>query len=507
MVDVSYDKIGKIIAAINPDKYYAYKTAGDLKEFKKLIEEDFWKAVEKAEVKTGDSLEGPEFHQLQYDSGTETLEPVYFWILGKLKDFGFINIDKLIDNFSSSPGSGHFAELGARATKMQEEAMKVMQTIGLLVKSLVNIVYDLREFEMRISQYDSAKSEDKNTKEAGILGLKQIWMDNVDIKRGRGSINMLAQDLQFVTIRDAFMIVNSLEEVKKIDLNDRVKRILEPRLQEFLKWKELSETEIRKRFEIEKSYLKSQINSLKLYTRWAKPYLRTASQLENRDLSKSPDLVTAFNTVILQLTLLAKLDYKYKEAAANKELPAFLKNKDLKRKYYSCILVTFMFRGIPQRFGQNYVFGGRVEVEFRAFALNEDELKMLNQKLEESDLNDGLKLAEGMTGEALEQMKSDIEYFLTSKEEKQKMEKESKSSGDINPFFALLGFGEKKDKEKKKKDKEEEKIKEVKSDSYIEGVVRKGAQITANQGCFNTWDVYKKGHDMASHPGPWLDWD
>jgi HD superfamily phosphohydrolase YqeK len=39
-----------------------------------------------------------------------------------------------------------------------------------------------------------------------------------------------------------------------LDLNDRVKRILEPRIAEFLQWKEISEQELRKRFNIEKNY-------------------------------------------------------------------------------------------------------------------------------------------------------------------------------------------------------------------------------------------------------------
>ena len=58
-------------------------------------------------------------------------------------------------------------------------------------------------------------------------------MDNVDIKRGTGSINGLAQQLDFVTIRDAFMSAGSLKDVEKIDLNDRGKRILKPRVGEF----------------------------------------------------------------------------------------------------------------------------------------------------------------------------------------------------------------------------------------------------------------------------------
>src|SRR3989344_1541332 len=119
-------------------------------------------------------------------------------------------------------------------------------------------------------------------------------MDNVDVKKGRGSINMLAQDLNFLTIRDAFMIVNSVEDVEKQDLNDRVKRILKPRMQEFLEWKERSEKELLKRYEIERAYLRSQVAALKLYSGWTKPYLKTAQKLGMKDF-RSPDIVNVFN--------------------------------------------------------------------------------------------------------------------------------------------------------------------------------------------------------------------
>ena len=48
---------------------------------------------------------------LVYDSSSETLEPVYFWILDIMNKRG-LQTEKLVDNFSSTPGSGHFAELG-----------------------------------------------------------------------------------------------------------------------------------------------------------------------------------------------------------------------------------------------------------------------------------------------------------------------------------------------------------------------------------------------------------
>ena len=480
--------ISKIIAAINPSKY-----CDNAKEVKKLLKEkSFWDAVEEAEPKASEE------HILGYDSASESLEPVYFWILDKMNDI-VGDTEKLIDNFVSSPGSGHFSELMSKATRMQEESMKMMQTTGVLIKSMINIIYDLKEFEIRLSQYNYANSKDKAEAEAGLLSLKQIWMDNVDIKRGRGSINMLAQDLQFVMLRDAFMAAKSMESISDIDLNDRVRRMLQARLQEFLQWRELSERELRKRYEIEKTYLKNQLNSLKLYTRWAKPYLKAATQLEQKEAGRAPDIVTAFNTIRFELTLLGKKSVNFSQAVIDKKLPESFRNIELKRKYYSCVLVDFYFRGIPQKVGQHYAFGGKVVVAFRGYALNRDELKMLDEKLDESDLKDSLTLVSGMTDESLRELQEDISYFLKEEKDREELkEKEKKSGGeDANPFSALFGIGgEKKKEENGKKDK----ITEIKADSYVEEMVRKIAEDNVKTICFTLFDVYKKAHGMASHP-------
>lgn len=439
-------------------------------------------------------------HKLVYQSTSETLEPVYFWILDLMNQQAG-KVEKLVDNFTSSPGSGHFSELMGKATRMQEEAMKILGNVNTVIKSMVNIIYDLKEFEIRLSHYKVAASENKEKAESGLLALKQIWMDNVDVKRGRGSINMLAQDLNFVTIRDAFMVAKSDKDVDKLDLNDRVKRILKPRIHEFFEWKKRSGRELRKRYDIEKSYLKSQINALKLYTRWSKPYLKAAAQLEQKELKREPALVNAFNTIILELTLLGKKELDFEQAIIDKRLPESFKKTKLKRKYYSCVLVDFYFRGIPQKAGQHYVFGGRVEVTFRGYALNEDEIKMLEQKLDESDLNDALKLVEGTTTESLEQLREDIEYFLKEEAEKEKAEEKGEAEEDVNPFAALIGRGEKKPKGKGKK--EEKKIIKVRKDNYMEGVVRKATEESAEVTTFRLFDIYKKAHGMASYPSPY----
>jgi len=453
-----------------------------------------------------------EEYNLIYDSTSETLEPVYFWVLDFMNPLFGGNVQKLVDNFASSPGSGHFSELMAKGTKMQEEAMKIMQTVGILIKSLINIVYDLRQFEMALNDYKEARSNDKSKSGAALLALKQKWLDNVDIKRGNTSIKAMAfSQASFATLIDAFMVVDSVDGIKKIDLNDRVKRILEQRVLEFSKWKELSEKEMQKRYHIEKSWLKNQVASLKLYSRWAKPYLKAAEELMMVE-PKSAALVKAFNTITLQLTLFGKKKIDVVDSAQNSELPEDFAKIKFKRDYYYCVLVDLNFRGIPQRAGQHYVFGGRAEVSFKAYTLNDDEIKLLERKLEESDLADALTLVETATTETLGEIKDDLDYFLKDEEERESEESEKASEQDINPFTSLIGMGIKKTKKEKEKKGEEEKEyigstgkelkepKDIKKDNYAESVIRKYAGKKAEETCFTIYDTYKKSHNMASSP-------
>jgi len=462
-------------------------------------------------------LKGPsEEHTIVYDSPGETLEPVYFWILDFMRTMFKGKVEKLADNFTSSPGSGHFAELGARATRMQEEGMKVMGAINTVLKSVINIIYDLKDFEIRLEHYKAAESKDKDKAESGMLALKQIWMDNVDIKRGRGSINMLAQDLQFVTLRDAFMIAKSAEDVEKLDLNDRVKRILKPRIEEFLEWKKRSEAELKKRFNIEKTYLKSQVNSLQLYTNWAKPYLKVAEELGfSESLAKRPDVVNVFNTMVLELAIVGKAKVEIEEEVIAKKLPESFKNVKLKRDYYAFVMVDLVFRGIPNKVGQHYSFGGRVDVRFRGYALNDDEIDLLNEKTKDNDLETALSFIKGATDDSLKEIKEDLDKYLKGEDEKSEEEKKKKEELDVNPFSALFGLGSKKSKEEaeKKKKEDDDKKKEarlkklkgngVEKDSHVEKLVRQVAETSAKEKCFGVFDVYKKAHQMPSHADPY----
>ena len=435
-------------------------------------------------------------HTLVYDSSSETLEPIYFFILDLMNDCGLAP-EKLVDNFTTSPGSGHFSELMGKATAMQQQGSKLMADLNTVLRSVLNIIYDLKEFKIRLQSYDDLNSKDKS--EAARLSLKQIWMDKVDIIKQQSSIKAMALgQAGFQTLIDAFLASKDEKDVNKLDLNDRVKRILLPRIHEFNVWVEHSEKELRKRYEMERTYLKSQVNNLKLYSRWAKPYLKAAQQLEMKESGREAALVKTFNTILLELSLLGKNKLDVKNSALAGDLPTDFQKLKTKRDYYSCILVDFKFRGIPQRAIQqsHYAFGGRAEITFKAYVLNDDELKKIDKELDKSDIEDVLKLIEGTTG-GIEQLQEEINFFL---EEKDEEEEKENSKDDSNPFLALIGHYDKKEKTEKKSQTKEDKDKPLRKDNWIESThLRPFAAAKAIETAFDLFDIYKKAHGMPSY--------
>jgi len=501
--------IHNLIAAISPDTFCDPELK---KEVKKIVKEKGYleaakiaKPIESDVLFDYDSakkdpmsewgLKAPiETHEITYDSAAEGLEPIYFWILDFLNG-PYKEVEKINDNFVSSPGSGHFSELMGKATRMQEESMKLLGSVNTVIKSILGLIYDLKEFKLRLDPYDNYESKNSRERESALMSLKQMWMDNVDIKRGMGSINqMTSGQLQFVTLRDAFMAASSPDSIKKMDLNERVKRILTQRVDEFFKWIKESELALRQRYNIEKNYLRSQVSSVKLYARWIKPYLKAAQKLEQQD-STSAELVTVFNTVLMELTLLAKTSYDPADDVAEGILPNHFENAT-KRKYSPLAIVEFSFRGIPQKVGQHYVHGGKTIIKFTSYALNDQELKVLKEEMDKDDLGEAMKLIQDATEESLEKIEENVKEFLEPTEKESSGKKEE--TEDTNPFTSLFSFL----KTSKKKGKEEDLSKGIKPDSSHEKVIRSQAIIEAREKCFTVFDVYKKAHRMPSHASP-----
>ena len=501
--------IHKLIAAIVPDIYCKQTTKEEkekLKEVKAIAKEKgYIAAAEKAEVVDAayydlvkelsaptpfqlNALKNPiEKHILTYDSFSQALEPLYFWFMDYVgKEFK--NADKVIDNFVTAPGSAQFSEMGQRGTKMQEEAMKMIGLINQIIKAILNIIYDLKEFKLTLEPYDELKSKDQAKITAAYLGLKQKWMDVVDVKRGNASINGMAQQLDFVTLRDAFMMIDSLKRIDELDLNDRVKRILKIKFSDFDRWLTQSESELKKRYDIEKIYLKSQVNSVKLYARWMKPYLRAAKLLEQR-ATPTIALVNSFNTTLLELSIIAEGKFKPEAFVWNNDLPkSFL--TITKKKYMPITIIEFKFISSPERIGQGgYGFRGKVVIEFTSYALTDAELKVLKAELEKDDLGDLISMTEGVAAESLDRLQLDIDEFLGDKEEKKEAKKKEESQ-ESNPFTALFSFLKKKDEEKKEDN--------LPNDNEPEKVWRDRAIIKARVDCKKAYNEFKGSINMPS---------
>ncbi|VVB79535.1 Uncharacterised protein [uncultured archaeon] len=443
-------------------------------------------------------------YKLTSQSDITQLEPIYYWILDFIEGAG-INVEKITDNFAASPGSGQFQDFSQRQSAMMAKASEYMGGINQVTKSILNLIYDLKEFEIRLEQYKRAKSSDKKEMEEGMLALKQIWLDNVDLKRGRGSIHQMANEIGYTTLREAFLIANNIEDIEKMAskeggsvINDSVKRVLTPRIGEFKIWQDISEKELRKRFEIEKTYLKSQVETLKLYTRWARPYLKALDEMKMKGFDNEPALVAAFSTSMFQLTLMGKK----KQKAPPKEHPEYT----MRRDYYQIFIVNFEYRGhvgqkVTQKGDYGFGFGGKVDMTFDCYSLNSEELKLINKQLEEEDISDGLKVLQDNTSETLKQLEDDINHFIYDDKKPEEEKKAEKKMDDTNPFGALFSlfkfdFSFKKD-DKKKEIKD---AKDIPKDNFVEAKVREKAKEEATGFLYAVYDVYKKAHGMASSP-------
>ena len=456
-------------------------------------------------------------HVLTYQSQQAQLEEIYYWVLDFMSGAGW-KMEKIVDNFTASPGSAQFNEMGMKATRMQEEGMKILGALNQVVKSVLNLVYDLKEFEIRLQHYKDAESDDKEKREGGLLALKQIWLDNVDIKRQRGSIHMMSAELGFTTLREAFMMANDEKDLDKMNddngggiINDQVKRILIPRINEFNIWVEHSRKELDKRFSIERSYLRSQVETIKLYSGWMKPYFAAAEKLRQQGFDNNSALVNAFSTSMFELQLFGKksvkVDGQYDKAGFKS-----------RRGYNQVLLIKLEYRGhvsqrVTQRGDYGFAMGGRVDMTFNAYALNDEELEAAQKLVEKESLNESLDFSANVAEDSLAALKEDLDYFLKSDEEKEKEEsekkkkeesdkKDKKESQDINPFAALFGFtGKKKKKEEKKGDEKKEVVaEEIKKDNYVEKTIRGAAVKSAAESIYLVYDLYKKTHGMASSP-------
>ncbi len=472
------DEVRKILSPLMQDEKYKHVKKQIIKELTKAIRAD------KPTVE----------YKLTYDAINEGLEPIYFWLLDFMQDKGpaglGLTVQKGQESFEASVASGYFGEMGQRASLMQSKGGEYLGAINQVIKSILNLIYDLNEFKMRLKLYKELKSKDRDTMLGAKYALRGIWMDTVDTRNGLGSINSLAQQLNFATLRDAFFYCDDAQTVNRVDVNERVRKILIKKVHEYNHWLEISEKELQKRYNIEKAYLKSQKETLKLYANWAKPYLKAAKKLQMKEFN-TPDIVAAFSNMQMELSLYGKKEYDGKKAH-----PSFAK-LELKEKYFEVVEVTMNFRSVPQVYqgqgGRHYIHGGKTQINFKGFVLNKNEM----QAFDENELYDSFDLVEEWVGDSLKVIDEEISQYLDDdefskkKEEAPTEEKKKKNLLEENILKDIYkGFEEiiKPLTEKRSKGGSKEVYKRIQNE----------AKANVKKRTFIIYDVYKKTHGMLS---------
>ncbi len=430
-----------------------------------------------------------EYH-LKYDSFQMSLEPFYFWLLDFVKSKGY-DVKKVDEKMAASITSGFFGEMAARRMQLERRGMEILGTVNVVIKSIINLLYDLKEFDRRLKIYDDLHSNDKAKVEAADYALKRIWMDEVDIKKGNASINAMSAKLEFVTLRDAFMAAKSASDIDKMDLNARVKRIAKARLTEYLKWREESEKDLRQRRKVELAYLKSQVESLKLYAQWAGPYLKAAQMIGFKEVSKTnPELIQAFDQSQINLKIRGSKKVYYYQAKKTRQalgfkikIPPQLKGEARKRwewihmgpKAYSVIEIEFDYRTKPILVGQPgkgyYRFSGVVDIYFRGYAFTEEDFEKLNNLENE----ESLKFIEAIASESLGGLRKDLEKYLSELEGKKVEIKEGKEE---------------------KKKKEDKRVRRRLTGR--EKIAYDLAKAKVAEDLFDTYEKFKKAHGLKA---------
>ena len=246
---------------------------------------------------------------------------------------------------------------------------------------------------------------------------------------------------------------------------------------------------------IKKNYLKTQVDALKLYTQWAKPYLRAAQKLGMKEFKTkaglpSPELVAAFNNMVMNLKLLGK-----KEIKPEGVHPAY-KKVSLENKYFSCLEIEFQYRTLPKIMGQGqYVQTGLIDVFFRSYVFTDEDLK----DIETYEALQDLDLVNNLTEGSLKRLHDDIDYYLSEKKEEKKIEKKSFSWPLGNMFKGFQSHVNEPMKEAGKGFFETIRPPNFKTNiSFLEGQVRKAAQEKSLGNALVIYDVFKKAHRMAT---------
>ncbi len=376
-----------------------------------------------------------------YESPHESIEPIYFFCLNQMSEWGFPKIYKITDIFTAAEHSSFWGATTARLGLAADKVSQYMATIGQFIrKDLFQLVRDIRWIGERIKFHEDAR---KGITAAEIT-LKGIWTDVVDgvVQGQRVSPNLfqLATQLQYTTLPDWFFSIHpqNVEEiddmVNKVDTTRVVKDLLRRKLNQYVVWREENYKELKQRRNFELKYLRQNYNVIRMYVTWLKPYLKHIERL-GADVSKlsSADLIAAFEGSLVEIEVLG------------------IKIPEGNSKYYTCMLETFNYRARPSMpytaetpgYHRGPIHVGQARISWRAYSWTLEQVENFIRMKEKEDI-DLLKNIDSSIKQTLDAIGDDLEEYL--KEAGEEMEpKEEKTKEPVKPSvfepFEAIGKG------------------------------------------------------------------
>lgn len=439
-------------------------------------------------------------YKLVFESFKMSIEEMYYWAINHLRqDAGFPKIIKVTDVFSASENSALFGQSAQRLSIQEDRASNFLRGISEMVKTLFQIVRELRILDERLEVYENWKKS--KSADATLKGLYADFAENKGGQMQPGSIYHLSNQLGYAALPDLFFntVVYKKEDVDKIiegmpGYNKNVKAVLKRKLFQFIIWKEKTHDELiaRRRFQIK--YLRQHYTTIKTYMSWVKPYLKHIKRLTMSEKQlDSPDLISAFESSSTEI-----------EVLGIKPVP--------KSDYNSVVLMTFKFNTRPMmQFRQEYQQGaihiGRGTLTMRAYGWTDKQVELYKRMRDHEDrellglVDDQLQSAMEMLGKDLDEYIREAEGKLEEEDKKKahdgddltNLKKIGSSNTALDPFISIfkgladIGFAF----------IPKETFKKVKKPSGPKGDPKK-AYGGAKTGMFMVYNNYKKAHGLLS---------
>lgn len=202
----------------------------------------------------------------------------YASVSQELSYFNYSKI-KMMESVEPTALSSLMTMVLEKRKALEDRTMQLLGNVYTVLKSIISIIYELKEMDRNLSFYDIAKSHDPDKASAAELGLKRIFVDNIDSRKGGASMLSLSksatqgQGAGYIDIVAVFYSVKSLRDINSMNRNKQFIDTIKNRYLEYEEWKKLNEKDLRTRRELLLQYLRSQVASFQLYVEWTSQYL------------------------------------------------------------------------------------------------------------------------------------------------------------------------------------------------------------------------------------------